>query len=125
MAKLSDLFVRKPGEAGPDARGGSAAPSAIETLSDVGSRMGEENEVLRNLLSDTGRKIGELDELKDRVKRLRIAAARDLPRDFAVPSALRCDISGAVATVVAAARRGRVAAEVVSTAVPDGVGHVL
>ncbi|KQV25595.1 MULTISPECIES: cell wall metabolism sensor histidine kinase WalK [unclassified Microcella] len=32
---------------------------------------------------------------------------------------------GAVATVVAAARRGRVAAEVVSTAVPDGVGHVL
>jgi two-component system sensor histidine kinase SenX3 len=32
---------------------------------------------------------------------------------------------GAVATVVAAARRGRVAAEVVSTAVPDGVAHVL
>ncbi|MBA8848231.1 sensor histidine kinase [Microcella alkalica] len=32
---------------------------------------------------------------------------------------------GAVATVVAAARRGRVAAEVVSTAVPDGVSHVL
>ncbi|MDO8338613.1 MAG: ATP-binding protein [Microcella sp.] len=32
---------------------------------------------------------------------------------------------GAVATVVAAARRGRVAAEVVSTSVPDGVSHVL
>jgi hypothetical protein len=26
--------------------------------------MGEENEVLRNLLTDTGRKIGELDDLK-------------------------------------------------------------
>lgn len=32
---------------------------------------------------------------------------------------------GAVATVVAAARRGRVAAEVTSTAVPDGIAHVL
>lgn len=32
---------------------------------------------------------------------------------------------GAVATVIAAARRGRVAAEVVSTAVPDGVDQVL
>lgn len=32
---------------------------------------------------------------------------------------------GAVATVVAAARRGRVAAEVVSTSVPDGVAQVL
>ena len=38
---------------------------STENYSDVGSRMGEENEALRNLLSDTGRKIGELDELKD------------------------------------------------------------
>lgn len=42
---------------------------------------------------------GELDELKDRVKRLRIAATRDLPPTFAVPRALRCDIDGPVATV--------------------------
>ena len=73
MAKLSDLFVRKPGEAGPDTagrNGGNGAPSAIETLSDVGSRMGEENEVLRNLLSDTGRKINELDELKQAFDKL-------------------------------------------------------
>lgn len=42
---------------------------------------------------------GELDELKDRVKRLRIAADRDLPTSFAVPGALRCDVSGSVATV--------------------------
>ena len=30
----------------------------------IGPRMGEENEVLRNLLTDTGRKIGELDDLE-------------------------------------------------------------
>jgi ABC-2 type transport system ATP-binding protein len=42
---------------------------------------------------------GELGELKDRVKRLRIAADRDLPHSFAVPGALRCDVSGSVATV--------------------------
>jgi ABC-2 type transport system ATP-binding protein len=41
---------------------------------------------------------GELDELKDRVKRLRIAANHDLPTSFAVPGALRCEVAGAVAT---------------------------
>src|SRR6187549_2417600 len=67
MAKLSDLFGRK-GLAGPDKltgrNGNGGDPISIENLSDVGSRMGEENEVLRNLLTDTGRKIGELDDLK-------------------------------------------------------------
>ena len=68
MAKLSDLFGRK-GLAGPDKltggrNGNGGDPISIESLSDVGSRMGEENEVLRNLLTDTGRKIGELDDLK-------------------------------------------------------------
>jgi ABC-2 type transport system ATP-binding protein len=42
---------------------------------------------------------GELDELKDRVKRLRIAAPRELPPSFAVPGALRCEVAGSVATV--------------------------
>ena len=42
---------------------------------------------------------GELDELKDRVKRLRIAASHDLPASFVVPGALRCDVAGSVATV--------------------------
>jgi chromosome segregation ATPase len=37
----------------------------VENFSDMGSRVGEQNEALRNLLSDTGRKIGELDDLKD------------------------------------------------------------
>ncbi len=44
---------------------GNGDHRAIETFSDAGSRIGEENEVLRNLLTDTGRKIGELDELKE------------------------------------------------------------
>src|SRR3954447_4822741 len=36
---------------------------------------------------------GELDELKDRVKRLRITAPRDLPASFAVPGALRTEMA--------------------------------
>ncbi len=42
------------------------APDEIETGSDAeaGSRLGEENEVLRNLLSETERKLIEFDDLK-------------------------------------------------------------
>ncbi len=42
---------------------------------------------------------GELGELKDHVKRLRIAARRELPASFAVPGALRCEVDGSCATV--------------------------
>lgn len=42
---------------------------------------------------------GELDELKDRVKRLRITSRRELPRHFAVPGALHTEIGGNSATV--------------------------
>lgn len=42
---------------------------------------------------------GELDELKDRVKRLHIASRHELPISFAVPGALRCDVEGSSATV--------------------------
>jgi ABC-2 type transport system ATP-binding protein len=42
---------------------------------------------------------GELDELKERVKRLRIIARHDLPTSFAVPGALRCEVAGSHATV--------------------------
>lgn len=45
-------------------------PVSTESFSDVGSRIGEENEALRNLLNDTGRKISELDELKQTFERL-------------------------------------------------------
>ena len=62
MAKLSNLFGRKNDEiAGFHA----AETRPPETVADVGSRIGEENEALRNLLNDTARKIDELDELKE------------------------------------------------------------
>jgi crescentin len=79
MAKFSDLFGRKGGEGGGErypgrlggARGnGDGDHINVENFSDVGSRMGEANESLRNLLSDTGRKIGELDELKDAFEKI-------------------------------------------------------
>ncbi len=43
--------------------------------------------------------LGDLDELKDRVKRLRITSRHDLPASFAVPGALRCEVVGPSATV--------------------------
>ena len=78
MAKLSDLFGRKGGMAGADkftgrsqnGNGNGGDHISVENLSDVGSRMGEENEVLRNLLTDTGRKISELDALKEAFDKL-------------------------------------------------------
>jgi ABC-2 type transport system ATP-binding protein len=42
---------------------------------------------------------GDLDDLKDRVKRLRITSSHELPATFAVPGALRCEVSGMHATV--------------------------
>ena len=42
---------------------------------------------------------GEMDELKDRVKRLRITARGELPRSFAVPGALHTEVAGNAATV--------------------------
>ncbi len=82
MAKFSDLFGRKAGETRPrpvvrpggmpsNGNGnGHSQPINVETVSDLGSRMGEQNEALRNLLSDTGRKIGELDDLKDAFEKI-------------------------------------------------------
>jgi crescentin len=78
MAKLSDLFGRKGGTAEVDkllaraanGNGNGGNHISVENLSDVGSRMGEENEVLRNLLTDTGRKISELDDLKEAFDKL-------------------------------------------------------
>ena len=78
MAKFSDLFGRKAGETGPGRAGGSSGNGngnghqhiSVESFSDTGSRLGEANEALRNLLSDTGRKIGELDDLKDAFEKI-------------------------------------------------------
>jgi ABC-2 type transport system ATP-binding protein len=58
---------------------------------------------------------GELDELKDRVKRLRITARHDLPTSFAVPGALRCEVAGSHATVSVADFNERLVAEMRQT----------
>jgi len=58
---------------------------------------------------------GELDELKDRVKRLRITARHDLPASFAVPGALRCEVAGANATVSVADFNQRLVADMRQT----------
>lgn len=42
---------------------------------------------------------GELDELKERVKRIRVLGAVDLPSTFAVADALHCDLEGRLATL--------------------------
>jgi ABC-2 type transport system ATP-binding protein len=59
--------------------------------------------------------VGELDELKDRVKRLRITARRDLPTSFAVPGALRCEVAGSHATVSVADFNERLVTEMRQT----------
>jgi ABC-2 type transport system ATP-binding protein len=58
---------------------------------------------------------GELDELKDRVKRLRITARHALPASFAVPGALRCEVAGSHATVSVTDFNDRMVAEMRKT----------
>jgi ABC-2 type transport system ATP-binding protein len=58
---------------------------------------------------------GELDELKDHCKRLRITARCDLPTSFAVPGALRCEVAGASATVSVADFSDRLVADMEHT----------
>jgi ABC-2 type transport system ATP-binding protein len=69
--------------------------------------------------------LGELDELKDRVKRLRITARHDLPASFAVPGALRCEISGPSATVSVANFDERLVADMRTTWDADVAVHDL
>lgn len=45
---------------------------------------------------------GELDELKERVKRIRVMAKHDLPNTFAVPNAMHCELEGKLATFTVA-----------------------
>jgi ABC-2 type transport system ATP-binding protein len=58
---------------------------------------------------------GELDELKDRVKRLRITSRHDLPPSFAVRGALRCEVAGTHATVSVADFDDQLVAQVSET----------
>jgi len=55
----------------PAKHGSPAAEEPSEpTLADIGARVGEENEALRNLLIDTDRRIGALDDLKEAFRNL-------------------------------------------------------
>lgn len=56
--------------------------------------------ILRNGVIDF---FGELEDLKDSVKRLRISGQFDLPKNFSVPSTLRSEIHGSTAVVSVAA----------------------
>jgi len=58
---------------------------------------------------------GEMDELKDHVKRLRITARHDLPASFAVPGSLRCEVAGANAIVSVADFSDRLVADMRQT----------
>jgi len=67
IASTSAAFaVPTPAKPGPP---GIEEPSE-PTLADIGARVGEENEALRNLLIDTDRRIGALDDLKDAFRNL-------------------------------------------------------
>ena len=56
--------------------------------------------------------VDELDELKDRVKRLRITASAPLDPDFVVPDALRTDVQGSAAVALVTQDPSTVAATV-------------
>jgi hypothetical protein len=77
MRTISDLLGRKSVAststvyAVPIAKPSPRAEEPVEpTLADIGARVGEDNETLRNLLIDTDRRIGALDDLKEAFRNL-------------------------------------------------------
>ena len=81
MGTVSDLLSLAGAKTKPDAFSPQAPiqpsddpPAPLdrpETLADVGARIGEDNEVLRNLLIDTTHHLGALDDLKETFNSLR------------------------------------------------------
>jgi chromosome segregation ATPase len=72
MSSLSEFFNRKGGPAAAEksptltpGKGPGGDDRPAETWAEIGSRIGSDNELLRNLLVDTGRQVGALDDLKD------------------------------------------------------------
>lgn len=85
MRRVSDLVARK--DADPSA---ALAPTPQQpngnqpTLADIGVRVGQDNEALRNLLIDTDRRITAIDDAKNAFRRLTEpirAALRDLEQE--------------------------------------------
>jgi crescentin len=83
MSSLSEFFSRKNNTATAVAvstpekaptllpgKGPSGDDRPAEAWAEIGSRIGSDNEVLRNLLVDTGRQVGALDDLKDAFSKL-------------------------------------------------------
>jgi crescentin len=101
MAKLSDLFSPRK-ESGSERytqrevtrRDDGRVTS--ENYSDVGSHIGEANEALRNLLTDTGRKISELDELKAAFDKI-VSPFNDTLRALEQEKSLTLSLSGMLA----------------------------
>ena len=77
MSSLSEFFTRKGGapvsEKSPALSPG-IGPNGVdrpaETWAEMGSRIGSDNEALRNLLVNTGRQVSSLDDLKDAFSKL-------------------------------------------------------
>src|ERR1041384_6547208 len=99
MAKLSDLFGgrKEPGAERytqrPGMRRDEDQQVTNENYSDVGSHIGEANESLRNLLTDTGRKIGELDDLKAAFDKI-VAPSNSTLRALEQEKSLTLSLSG-------------------------------
>jgi len=78
MGTISDFLGRKgvasgplPVPPSPNQRGtDSTAQHDERTFADLGARIGEGNEALRNLLIDTDRRITALDDVKDAFRNL-------------------------------------------------------
>ena len=76
MRTISDLLGRKSVVststvyAVPIAKPSPRAEDVEPTLADIRARVGEDNETLRNLLIDTDRRIGALDDLKEAFRNL-------------------------------------------------------
>jgi crescentin len=77
MRTISDFLARKgvasasfPSSASAKILPGGAEERSELTFADIGARVGEDNEKLRNLLIDTDRRIGALDDLKEAFRNL-------------------------------------------------------
>jgi chromosome segregation ATPase len=75
MSSISDFFNRRSNTAAAEkaptapallpGKGPAGDDRPAETWAEIGSRIGSDNEVLRNLLVDTGRQVSALDDLKE------------------------------------------------------------
>ena len=77
MRTISDFLARKgvasasfPSPASAKILPGGAEERSEPTFADIGARIGEDNEKLRNLLIDTDRRMGALDDLKEAFRNL-------------------------------------------------------